>query len=260
MGKESIYMSLDEARTELKKRWNDEALKVKVKNALGNNFFKHWGDKPRSAIFRQLVSADNSLSFFYYCSKYLDTVPTANNYLGDIFVSLNDEKKGLGRLRVTLPGNKNAFIDIINFKENERRKISECKIYDGTDLVGFHETLLKIDSLPIESHDYTEWFKSIGKASDYYYYYLLHFVSHGVLFENFYDEGDSNENKFTHDIVYPAIEKIQSEFNVKPLILRAYPEHQSEEEDFFWWNHSKKVNDYIITFAKNNNLSINLII
>ena len=118
---------------------------------------------------------------------------------------------------------------------------------------------IELDGFLKYTHDDTDWFLSFDSASEYYYYSLLHFVAHGVLCETFFDEGGTNEDSFTHNVVYPAIKKIEEEFNISPMIVRAYPEYQTDDEDFFWWSHSKLVNDYILDYSKRNNLKIKAI-
>ncbi len=256
---ENLYLSLDEARAQLNRRWNDLPLKKKVEDVLGQRFISYYQTNPRAITFRQLVSGDNGLTFFYYCSRYIGAQATVKEFLDDIFVSLNEEKKGLGRLRVTVEDGRNAIIDIMDFHSNEKMRLRDCTTITGESLVDFHHTLVSLDGHHVEIKDTTEWFLSIGKASDYYYYMLLHFLAHGVLFEFFYEESDTREDIFTNEIVYPAIKRIQDEFGLTPMIVRAYPTHQTDEEDFFWWNHSKIVNNYIVSYAKKNNLNIKIV-
>ena len=68
----NIYVSLDEAREELKKRWNDAELKKRIEDELGEKFMPYFKDKPRGVLFRQICPADNGFLFFYYCSRYMN--------------------------------------------------------------------------------------------------------------------------------------------------------------------------------------------
>ena len=82
-------------------------------------------------------------------------------------------------------------------------------------------------------------------------------MAHGVLFENVesYDENDGGA-PFIRDVTTPAIQKIEEKFGLKPLIVRMYPQDQTDEEDFFWWDHPKSVDDYIVEYAKKNDFII----
>ncbi len=253
---ENIYLSLDEAREKLRERWNDVELKSKIENELGDKFIQQYSSGPLGITTRQIISADNGCSFLDYAAHYIGAKPCAQEFYGDKFVHFNEEKKGLGRLRITLNTGEYATIDCMDFHACEKKKLIDCQLKSGESLVEFHHELLAIDNIGIEYFDNTNWYHSIGHATDYYYYMLLHFVAHGVLFETFYDEGGTTEDEFTHNVVYPTINRIHEKFGLMPMLIRAYPEHQSDEEDFYWWNHSNNVNKCIIEYALKNNLEI----
>lgn len=253
--KEDIYVSLDEARNELKKRWTDESLKKAVLDELGDNFMKDFEDGPYSVLFRQICPADNGFVFFYQCSKYINASPLILEYRDDIFVHFNEEKKGLGRLRVVLEDKSKALVDIMDFHENEKNKLGDIRIKTGEHLIDFHHNFFKILKCQIDLRDNSKWFKNIGSAERYYYYFLLHFLAHGVLFDVFQtDEDDEKEDVFTKNVVLPTIKKIKERFKINPLIVRLYPEDQNEEEDFYWWCYPPNINDFIVNYAKENNI------
>lgn len=102
------------------------------------------------------------------------------------FVSFNEEKKGLGRLRIFLEDGTRATADIIDFFANEKKQIGEIALKNGKNLIEFHHELFPVGGYsPSIVADNSKWFKMFNRASDYYYYLLLHFVCHGVLFETF---------------------------------------------------------------------------
>ena len=101
---ENIYVSLDEARSEIKRRWNDVELREKIKKELGEKFMPSFKDNPRGVIFRQICPADNGFEFFFYSAKYINAEPLILEYYDDIFTHINEEKKGLGRLKGKIRG------------------------------------------------------------------------------------------------------------------------------------------------------------
>ncbi|MEW6741083.1 MAG: hypothetical protein AB1325_14435 [Nitrospirota bacterium] len=253
---DNIYVSLDEAREEIKKRWNDVELRKKIEDELGNKFLPQFSKNPRAALTKQVCVADNGFVFFYYCAKYINAEPLAWEDYNDKFISLNEEKKGLGRLRVVLEDGTPAMVDIMDFHGNEKKKLGECVLKTGEKLVDFHHNLFKIFRYKIEMFDNEEWAKNIANADEYYYFMLLHFVAHGILFDVFQMEEDEGENRFTSEVVLPAIQKVQDKFGLKPLIFRMYPKNQTEEEDFFWWCYPPSVNERIVNYARKNSLAI----
>lgn len=52
----NIYVSLDEARAEIKRRWNDAELKKKIEAELGEKFIPPFQKNPRVVLNRQIAS------------------------------------------------------------------------------------------------------------------------------------------------------------------------------------------------------------
>lgn len=253
---ENIYVSLDEAREEIKRRWNDVELKKKIEAELGDKFMPSFKNEPRAVLFRQVCPMDNGFVFFYQCAKYIDAMPLVLEYHDDIFVHFNEEKKGLGRLRVALEDGEKATIDIMDFHANEKKKLKDCILKTGEKMIDFHRNLFEFYEYKVDFFENSKWFRDIGKAVDYYYYFLLHFIAHGFLFETFSnEEREKDECEFIHNIIAINLEKIKNKFGIKPIIVRSYPKNQTDEEDFYWWNYPPGVNSRIIDYARKNNLT-----
>jgi hypothetical protein len=56
-----IHISHDEARAELKKRWNNAELKSAIEKELGENFMPQFAERLRGVPFRQVITPDNGL-------------------------------------------------------------------------------------------------------------------------------------------------------------------------------------------------------
>ena len=251
---DSLYISLDEAREELHKRWANVDLKILIEAELGDKFWPAFNDKPRGVLVRQLISPDNGFTFFNQCARYINAAPYCLEFTGDKFCHFNEEKKGLGRLRLTLDDGTKACADIMDFHAHEKKKLSEVVLKTGESLVAFHHGLFKMAGYDVEVFDNTQWFQSIGSAAEYYYYYLLHCVAHSVLFEKF--EGDEHETAFANTIVVPAIERIKEKTGLAPMVVKLYPEHQDELEGFYWWSYPLHINKYLVDYVRRNNLKI----
>lgn len=250
-----IYTSLEDAKVELEKRRLNFDLIQRVEEELGDKLISEFRTEPRAVSFRQLCTPDNGFVLFYDSAKILNLRPLVLEYHKDLFVHFNDEKKGLGRLRLLLEDQSRVTVDIINFFENERKKLDEVVLKEGENLLQFHHKLFTIASYQdVDLFDNSTWFKSFSNAADYYYYLLLHFVCHGVLFETFILDLDDKEGEFTKSIVLPAIQRIKDKFGVSPLIVQQYPDNQTREEDFFWWCYPKVVNDYLVKYSESKGL------
>jgi hypothetical protein len=248
-----IHLSHDEARAELKKRWENVELRKAIEEELGENFWKEFKDSPRGLLWKNILSPDNGFMFFYQCCNYIGIKPIAFEFLGDMYMSFNEEKKGLGQLCVELENGKKAKVNIMDLHKWNKKKLSEVIVKKGETLVEFHRNLLKFSGYEIELRDNTMWTQKNGKPGDWYYFYLLHFVAHGVLFESFSSDDDKD---FLDSVVYPAVEKIEKKFGLRPIVVSLYPDpnEQSEKEDFFWWSYPANINDYIVNYSKENNL------
>lgn len=249
--------SLDEARAEIRERWGNVELRQQIQEELGENFMPAFSQAPRGVLFQQLCSPGNGFTFFFQCANYVNAVPLVLEYHGDKFVHFNEEKKGLGRLRVVLEDGTRARVDIMEFHKYEMKALSDIAILKtGESLVEFHHGLFDVSGYRVELHDNTAWFSDFGGASGYYYSLLLHFLAHGVLFESFFVDEGEREMRFTHDVVMPAIHKLEQRYGLKPLIVGLYPESQDEAEDFYWWCYPPHVNDYIIKYAETHSLPL----
>ena len=249
-----VYFSLDAARAELAKRRQNGQLMKKIEADLGEQKWPIFKDRPMGVLTKYLPSPDNSLTFFIQMARYIGVTPIVLEFLGDKFVLMNEEKKGLGRLRVFSPGGEKFTVDIVDFKLNENKKISEVMTKTGESIVDFHHNLLKEFGCDVVFEDSTAWLREPGKKIDYYKY-LLNFVAHGVLFE-YYTEEEEHEKIFVENVFMPNLEKIYQNYGLKPLIVKLYPENQDEEEDFYWWSYPLSINNRILDYAKKNQLSL----
>lgn len=254
--KDDIYVSLDEAREELKKRWDNIELRKKVEAELGENFWPSFKIGPRGMLGRCLASPDNGFMFFLQCAHYVGAVPIAIEYFGDTFITINKEKAGLGILRAYSKDNEKILINLIDFRINDKKSVKEVFTVNNKKLVDFHHDLINFSGYNVELYDMTSWASGFGKPISYYYSYLTHFVAHGVLFEYYLmDDANDRDKLFFKEIIQPAFKKIKQIFGINPLIVKLYPDQQDNEEDFYWWSYPPYINEHIIDYAKKNNLS-----
>ena len=250
----NIYFSLDEARAELSRRRQNTLLRAVVEAELGECLWPELRERPRSLFPRHLLTPNNTFLYFLHAAYYVGAIPFAGEFLGDIFSHSNMDKQLLGRLRAT-NGTRKVQVEIISFSSNDRKKICEVVKHTGKRLVDFHHRLLEIGGYNIEHRDMTDWFRGFGKPTDFYYPILLHFVAHGVLFENYLTEKENkSEGVFTNNVVFPAMRRIKDKFGLRPLVVRLCPENQSEEENFYWKCYPPRVNEYILNYSRENNL------
>lgn len=247
------YYSLDDAKKELDTRRQNKSLVKKIEDDLGNNFLSLFKNKPRSVIWRTIIVPNNSIFFFVLSSEYLNMKPLGLEYTGDMFTSVNEDKKKLCKLKLKFK-KEYRNIKICDIQKNENKIMCNVLLNNEENIIHFYKNLLEYSGLNLEIKDLTDWVKDIGSSKDYYYKYLLHFLTHGILFENFFiDSYDDYENKFTEECILPVINKIKEEYGIDPIIVKIYPEANSSDEESFWWLFPKLINEYIINYFKLDN-------
>lgn len=256
MSDSDIYYSLDEARIEIKKRWNNLSLRKEIENELGMSFWGEFQKKPRGLLWRQLISPDNGFTFFYQCSRYMNVDPLAFEFLGDSYMSFNEEKRGLGQLSIEIDYEKRAVVNIMDLHKWNKVKFTDIILKSGEKLIDFHHGLLDYSGYKIELKDMTEWVRKNGKPIDWYYKYLLHFIAHGVLFDAYLAENNEKSDAFFSEVVRPSLDKIKDKFRMKPLLVKHYPDNQEINEDFYWWSYPPNVNRRIMDYAESQKLKI----
>lgn len=149
------------------------------------------------------------------------------------------------------------MLDILDFHAAEKMKLGDVTIKTRERLVDFHHRLFREFGCRIEIVENSGWFHRFGNAAKYYPPLLLHFIAHGVWFENTEAFDDDLQGiAFLKEIWEPPMRRIEQRYGVKPMTVRMYPkpDEQTPEEDFYWWSYPPAINDYLIKFAKENNL------
>lgn len=244
---ETVYTPLTEAIKILEERQKDTKLKEKVEKILKGNIPEPLKRKGKHGIqFRQIATPNYDTHWFLELTKDRGINPVFFEYYEDKFTSNNDFKHSLGQLRVHDHLNKKGDnieekITIVDFNKYNGKKLKDVMTLCGESLTEFHKRIFETCGFSKNDlcfYDASEWFKQNGgKAVSYYVNFLLLFVCHGVLFENFLLKG--SEGKFTKEILLPAFEKVSELSGVKPLIVPIPP--MDNELDSHWISYNPKV-------------------
>lgn len=218
-----MYTSLQEAKEEIWKRWNDTDLRLKVSNYIGE-LCEGFGHEPLAVIARQVATPNLEFYAFKKNYKKIGLKPLCHEFLGDKLCSGNPVKLALAKNtfyhgRGRNNGLKITSHNIIHFHSEDGKPFHDVQtIWGGGDFVDFHHQMLLSEFPEITLTDNTTWLHKMGGKPDFFYPRLLaHFICHGVLFENFHTEG--HEMIFNEKITWPAIKKIRKDLGLKPLIV-----------------------------------------
>ena len=96
-----IYTTLEEAKKEIWRRWNNEILRKEVEEFLGEvpEVFKK---EPRACLCRHIFSPNYEYLRFLDLIQGIDLKPLGIEYLKDMFITTNKDKTYLAKM---------AFID-----------------------------------------------------------------------------------------------------------------------------------------------------
>jgi hypothetical protein len=206
--------------------------------------------EPRAILFRQVATPTIEVLLFLECADRIGLKPLIIEFYDDVFVSsYNKYKRGLGKLPIyQLHNSKNEAIikngTVLNFNKNTGKKLREVVCNDGTSLVELHHSLFehvtKLKASEV-TYDASLWFKRQGTANDYYKKFMLLFIKHAILFENFVT--NSEEAHFAEVTVIPAFKQTLLEFSLPPLIVRHIP--RENEHDTYTDYYPKEIEVFL---------------
>lgn len=228
-----MYISLEEAKKEVWKRWTDVELRRQVCEYVGE-VPTALLTQPKAVVFRQVVTPNFEFQAFFAASLAINLKPLCLEYTGDRFCTRNQEKVLMGKMVFLQKINQKCKSHyLIDFKKEEMNRFSEINTFWGESFVDFNRRFTEKYLSDIDTFDTSNWIRDNGsKPLNYYHHFLAFFICHGVLFENFLVEGE--EGKFTREVIRPAIQKVTEHFGLKPLIVRLLPE-ESEAEPYWCW-------------------------
>ncbi len=235
-----IYFTYEEAVDELKRRQSDTELIKKIVDDLKEvPSALEIKSTINSVLFRQVATPNYETRRFIHLSDGGNLNPILWEYHSDKFVSNNEYKRSLGKIKFFFgEGKKGGKIikqeTIVDFNKFNGKTLKEVECINGKSLISFHKELL-FDAYPHfpkgNIFDASDWFFSHGKkAEEYYVNFLKLFIVHGILFENFML--NKEEREFTENIFYPSYKKVCKEYGLKPVIVALEP--TEIEGDEFW--------------------------
>ena len=237
---DDTYSTLEEAKIEIWKRFNDQFLKKEVEAFLGSSLLAQlpYQNTPFAWRAVHVVSPDISLHYFAKLAEEIQLPLVVGEYTADQFCFNNKDKMFLTKWyfyegKGKHGGDKVSCLPLVNFNFLKGKSFNEIKTLWGESFVEFnHQVLMNSKLNNLKTFSLSEWFSQNGKiASKYYVQFLSLSLCHAVLFENYLTCGDYSS--FSNSVYLPAFEKVQSLFGIKPLVVRLAP--QESEEDLYWY-------------------------
>ena len=247
-----VYTPLSEALRLLDERQKDSELMAKVEKLLKGDIPEVFKNKKCGIFARQIATPNNESLRFLSIAKEHNLYPIFFEFHDDKFTPNNNVfKHSLAQLCVQkkLDCNGNDYsekITIVDFNKHGGKKFKNIKTLWAEPLVDFHRKLFESSSSNIKDfcyYDASDWYERNGKkATNYYTNFLMLFICHGILFENF-ETLKNSEGDFTQNILLPSLEKVINLIGIKPIIVPLQP--LDLETDNFWLHHLPGVKKFI---------------
>lgn len=244
----NFYTTPEDAKARIWNRWNDEALKKKVEEYLNNDIPAVFLDEPRAVLFRNIASPDFEFLYFLELSKQCGLKPVILEYLHDTFSTRNADKLGLAKMAIFEKKNKKnesivCYKKIIDIKANDNKKFIEIETEteDKKRLVDFHHDLIsRLAPADVDVFDMSAWISRNGNtAIEYYKKFVILFIAHGVLFEDFITS--PSEANFASKTIVPAIDNTFNLFSATPMICPLAP----NPGDRYWWSYPNAIRNLV---------------
>jgi hypothetical protein len=238
---DDTYSTLEDAKIEIWKRFNNQSLKKEIEAFLDPFILSQLPYKHTPIAWRAIhvVSPDVSLHHFIKLAEEIQLPPVVSQYIEDKFCPKNKDKYHLGKLYFyeglgKHGGYKMSSLRSINFNYWEGTPLNKIKTLWGEDFVNFHQNILLNSTIKnqIKMFGFSEWINTNNKSvQQYYLQFLSLLLCHAVLFENYLTTNSYKD--FSNNIYLPAFEKVQSLFGIKPLVVRLAP--KESEDDLYWY-------------------------
>ncbi|MFO1434976.1 MAG: hypothetical protein U1F34_00855 [Gammaproteobacteria bacterium] len=213
--------------------------------------------QPRMAvIFRQVGTPNHELMRAMALAQRVGLNLVVWEYHADRFLNRNACKHALGRMRFhhgvgRNGGRKTQCMNVIDFNQQDGRRMDAVQTLWGQPLIEFHHQLLQVSfsekSTP-QLFDASAWFaRHGGRASMYYKAFAMLFLRHAVLFETFMMEGA--ELAFTREVFLPAVNDLVAAFGVRPLVARI--EDIETEGDDYWLSYPGVLHEEVLARMHN---------
>lgn len=232
------YYSITEAKEELLRRRKNQKLRKMVKNFLGE-VPPPLARSPRAVIGRSVIVPNHEVLYFIDIAHLTKLRPLVLEDTTDRFVTNNRGKMCIVKPRFYKNLDKawnivNTAHTIVRLEDVQGKRFNQISTVWGENIVLFYHNIVAQEIPHLEIFEDVQWYqqtfqKTVG-IKEYYKYYLAFFIRHGILFENFIEEG--YEQKFTTDVVIPAAQYIHKIFGHHPLIVRLLP--QEESTGVYW--------------------------
>ncbi len=231
---EDLITPFTKACKELQRRRSDPAIWQRVEKYLNNDIPEYFKGDPVLYLCRHVASPNIQTLRFIKRFKTRGMKTIIGQDSKDLFVSHNQLKKSLGKLPIcTGVYSKHGKIieqfqkiSIIDFNQWNGKPLGDVRTKWGESLVSFHNGLFsKLAKDAVHIQEDASWVDRYNRGDllAEYKKVLALFLVHGIMFEDYPTEDSPIEEGFVTDILRPAMQHVEQELGLKPLIAPLVP-------------------------------------
>ncbi|MEI7449929.1 MAG: hypothetical protein WCJ75_09900 [Desulfomonile sp.] len=244
-----FYTTLEEAKEEIWKRWNNASLRKKVTDLFGE-IPKPFQESPKALLWRYIKTPNLEFYRFVMMSNKVGLVSLAGEYTSDRLCTGNREKLYLAKIPVIMGRDKNGndiiqYHKIIDVQKSDGMPFDSIVTLWGENLVRFHRRIC--DSMYGNEDVATiDWSCLKGNCPrEKYEQTFALFTCHGILFENYLLNGKNHkyEQPFVNKVICPAFHKTRETIGVKPLVVRLLD--VENEDDLSWQYYPSDIKGFL---------------
>ena len=236
MTDEDIYTPADDALAELRRR-RDRGLLRQVHGALAGDVPRYLIEHECFVLSRHIATPNNEALHVLARAERDGATAIFSQDPGDKFTSVNTLKRRLARpelyrARDSATGGTFRKVDLVDVAAAENERLEDVVTRGGKPLVGVHNALFaRLEGRPFRVVDDRAWIdrNHRGRMQELYARYLLLFIAHGVLFEEFETPEDLH---FKTGLILPLVAACEARFGVKPIIVRPHEPTSGSDERF----------------------------
>ena len=232
---EITYTPVEQALELLRERRKDRDLIALIEAEMGGDIPPYLLERDCFVLPRHIATPNNEALYVLEQAARYGATAIFSQDLSDIFTSVNNLKRRLARPERCLEADGQRSyckVDLVDVQKAEKLPLREVRTHDGRSLSAVHNGLFDaIDSGSFRIVDDAAWIdrNHRGELTCHYRKYLLLFISHGILFEEFDNPSD---DQFKNGILRPILTHMIAQIGLSPIIVRTHAGNDEECERF----------------------------
>lgn len=219
-----LVITIPEAVEEIKRRQHDQVLRSRIEEFLERDIPEYFQDGPVLYLARDTATPNFEVLKFIELTKPYGLPVVIGQDTHSTFSVDNMFEYALGVMPIVTKVDNDRMVitedvRIINLAEAQGEQLKNIKTLFGTDLITFHNDLLKmVYPDAVQLHNNGEWIDRHhrGDHEEYYQKVLALALVHGVFFE-FYEPCDQH---FAVNVFEKAFKFVEKKFGYAPLVCR----------------------------------------